>query len=294
MAGRIAPLFGGKKRPEDDPLPGIGGYDLPRGPYGEGGFPGSTSASPPTHTQTGDGSRQRSLTASQAQQEWRTLPSRRRNGTPRQPYARDPAQATRTVKRSSPVISAGVPGGENQRNTRYYGGRRAAPGGGRSFQSSPNPGKGRVSEVFVPSDRYTFRGVNGGFESYAVTRQMPLKIHARPAGYEGAPSIRGGDLSGQRYTMPAKNNLNAGGNGAVGIGRERGPLHRPVSFRQPGPWTANFYDVAPDEGTEAPNMILRSPSHRGTAKSKRKSKPETRLDTETRTLPSSRTPRRGH
>src|SRR5450631_2121842 len=44
MAGLIAALFGGKSRPPDpNPLPGIGGYRMPRGPVGEGGFPGSTS-----------------------------------------------------------------------------------------------------------------------------------------------------------------------------------------------------------------------------------------------------------
>lgn len=45
MAGLIAALFGGKSRPPDpDPLPGQGGYDMPPGPYGGSGFPGSTSS----------------------------------------------------------------------------------------------------------------------------------------------------------------------------------------------------------------------------------------------------------
>ena len=45
MAGLIARLFGGQVRPPDpDPLPGLGGYDLPPGPTGAGGYPGSTSA----------------------------------------------------------------------------------------------------------------------------------------------------------------------------------------------------------------------------------------------------------
>lgn len=44
MAGLIARLFGGRPRPPDpDPLPGQGGYAMPAGRYGEGGFPGSTS-----------------------------------------------------------------------------------------------------------------------------------------------------------------------------------------------------------------------------------------------------------
>lgn len=44
MAGLIKALFGGRDRPPDpDPLPGLGGYRLPRSPSGETGFPGSTS-----------------------------------------------------------------------------------------------------------------------------------------------------------------------------------------------------------------------------------------------------------
>lgn len=44
MAGLIAALFGGKRRPDDDPnaTAGIGGYSLPPGPAGQSGFPGST------------------------------------------------------------------------------------------------------------------------------------------------------------------------------------------------------------------------------------------------------------
>lgn len=44
MAGLIAALFGGRARPPDpNPLPGVGGYRLPRGPVGAGGYPGSTN-----------------------------------------------------------------------------------------------------------------------------------------------------------------------------------------------------------------------------------------------------------
>src|SRR5438477_3085361 len=44
MAGGLRALFGGRKRPPDpDPLPGQGGYRMPTGRTGGGGFPGSTS-----------------------------------------------------------------------------------------------------------------------------------------------------------------------------------------------------------------------------------------------------------
>lgn len=55
MAGRIAALFGGAKRPPDtDPVPGIGGYAMGPGPTGESGYPGSTAA---TRTQRGRNAR---------------------------------------------------------------------------------------------------------------------------------------------------------------------------------------------------------------------------------------------
>ena len=44
MAGLIRALFGGRTRPPDpDPLPGVGGYRMPTGRTGAGGFPGSTA-----------------------------------------------------------------------------------------------------------------------------------------------------------------------------------------------------------------------------------------------------------
>lgn len=47
MAGLISKLFGGQDRPPDpDPLPGVGGYAMPTGPYGATALPGSTSAAP--------------------------------------------------------------------------------------------------------------------------------------------------------------------------------------------------------------------------------------------------------
>jgi hypothetical protein len=261
MAGLIAALFGGKNKPVDtNPHPGIGGYTLPRGPYGEGGFPGSAPAAPPTHPQTAEGIPQRKLTATQAQNEWDNLPPRRLNGTPQQPYARDMAQADDTEKRSSPILARDIPGDSNQRNTVYYGGRKAAPGMLREYLSSGNPAK-PPEPVIVP-DRYVFDGPNGGFESYAVDRRIPYRIHARPKGYRGAPSNRGADLSGQRYTMASKEVILGLPDGHYGIHRARGPNHRPVKFTRPAPWSENYYDMAPREGTQSPDMIYQSPSSR--------------------------------
>lgn len=62
MAGLIAALFGGRRRPPVDtnPLPGIGGYRMPPGPAGQTGFPGSTST---TRTYRGNNPRQAKLRA---------------------------------------------------------------------------------------------------------------------------------------------------------------------------------------------------------------------------------------
>jgi hypothetical protein len=53
MANLIDFLFGGRQRPPDpDPLPGVGGYAMPPGPYGATGLPGSTIAAPHPLPQT--------------------------------------------------------------------------------------------------------------------------------------------------------------------------------------------------------------------------------------------------
>jgi hypothetical protein len=61
MAGRIAALFGGARRPPDtNPVPGIGGYAQGPGPTGQNGFPGSTAA---TRTYRGRNPRQAEIRA---------------------------------------------------------------------------------------------------------------------------------------------------------------------------------------------------------------------------------------
>lgn len=290
MAGLIAALFGGKDSPETDPHPGTGGYDNPRGPTGEGGFPGSTPAAQPTHTQSSGGRRERQLTASEAQEEWSELPTRQRSGQPRQPRARNKRQADDTLRSYTPIIGGNAPGAQNVRNTvaqRY----KAKPGEMREYLASPNPGKnggrtagvpdadtvigGEPTPVMVPSRYVSDEGAQEGF---ATDRQIPYRIHHRITGYRGAPSNRGADLNGQRYTMAGKEQTAGLPNGQFGIARKRGPLHRPVRFEQPGPWTANFRVEAPDSGSNAPQMVAVSPSRTGASNSSaaRGNKVETR------------------
>lgn len=151
------------------PLPGVGGYDYPRGPFGQTGFPGSTPASVRTHPQTPDGRLDRQLTTTAIWardtgpaaldvtpvRTFRPQPSYgqvrftpgtmqpasrfvRGDGTPRQPRARQ-RRSTAPERRMTPVIG-GAPGSQNVRNQiaqRY----KARPELWRAYTPSPNPGK---------------------------------------------------------------------------------------------------------------------------------------------------------
>jgi hypothetical protein len=129
------------------PLPGIGGFDYPRGPFGETGFPGSTPASRRVHQQDGGGRKDRQLTVTGNHAEWVLLPTRRANGTPRQPFARThrgeqsiPGMGeTGPERRETPLIG-GAPGSANVRNT-YAQRYKARPELVRAYQPAPNPGK---------------------------------------------------------------------------------------------------------------------------------------------------------
>jgi hypothetical protein len=291
MAGRIAPL-NRKPRRGASPLPGAGGYDYPRGPYGATGFPGSAPAAPPTHPQTPEGQRGARQThgeqithgvpqwsPTQNQAEWNRFLGP--DGFPYNPAARNQPLATGYEKRTDPAINRRPPGDQKQRNTVYYGGAQAMPGTVRAYLSAPNPGKhggrpardqsagydndagavvgGQPGTVMVPS-RLVLPADSDG---YAVQRPIPIRTHAFPAGYSGDRHLRGAVLSGERYFGPVRDQQEIGLNSdAYGISRRRGPRHRPVRFERPAPWSANYYDVPPEQGTQAPDMIHRSPGGR--------------------------------
>lgn len=288
MAGRIAPLQRSPRR-SGIPLPGVGGYDMPRGPYGEGGFPGSTPAAPATHPQSPDGQRgaRPQLSATANQQQWATLPTRTRSGLPRNPHARNQPLATGLERRSSPAINEPPPGDQKQRNTIYYGGVQALPSATRAYLSAPNPGKnggtnaidgsggfstdagnvagGDPSTVVVPSRFVAPPDLDG----YAMDRPEAFDrtgprggpgYAAFAAGYRGDYHIRGGRLDGTRYFGALADQQRIGlPSDAYGIARRRGPNHRPVRFEVPPPWSVNYYDVPPEVGTQSPDMIHQSP-----------------------------------
>lgn len=175
--------------------------------------------------------------------------------------------------RREPVIGAGTPGSANVRNT-YAQRYRNAPGQVHTYQSASRPDQAPVarngqaadgsvkpdevsSPVSVPN-RFVFPG--GGNITWSVLREMP---------YGGrGDGARGAALSGERYyaTGQADQFWN-GGQGDYGVSRLRGG-RRPVSFRQPAPWSANFYDTTADVGTpdapgpggQSPNAVYVSPA----------------------------------
>ena len=220
-----------------------------------------------------------------------TGPSRfiRPDGTPRQPRARQ-MRSTKPEHRMTPIIGANAPGSQNVRNeyaVRY----KARPELWRAYRPSANPGKTGAKlmgparrhpstyvygdpdgkpipgmdpqtgppEVIVQS-RYVSH--EGAQEGYAMNREFFFAKGGTPARQPkgAAPHIRGGRYDGTRYFGELKDQQRIGlPSDSFGIKRARGPNHRPTRFEQPPPWTANFYDVPPDEGDTAPDQIHRSP-----------------------------------
>lgn len=220
----------------------------------------------------------------------------REDGTPRQPRYRQ-MRSTSPERRSAPVIGAlGMAERKQPRNS-YAQRWRAVPGMVREYQPAPNPGKtgarltgpsqyhpgtmiygapdgkpvpgmdanpGPPPSVIV-SSRYV--SLEGAQEGYAVNRPLLFTKGGSPdnwpAGYLGNRHLRGGRMTGQRYFGAIEDQQRIGiPSDSYGIQRKRGPRHRPVRFQTPAPWTANYYDVAPEQGREDPDMIHRSPTER--------------------------------
>lgn len=330
MSRLIAALFGGKSRQPVDtnPLPGIGGYQLPPGPAGQSGFPGSTAqtrtfrgnnpriAEIRADTNTGfeqalgtvDQDRQASYrgdvhgarTANPRASSWtstrqplltqlmqetpgtlaggplmRTGPGNdTAGGVPGRGAAAAGGHSQHETAtpwaHAQPVIGTSVPGANNVRNQvaqRYKnpaGQSHTYRSAARADQAPVNRGgqatDGNVKPDLVTTEvtvqnRFVFPG--GGNTTWSVLREMP---------YGGrGDGARGAQLSGARYYAAgqALQFLN-GGMGDYGIERQRGSgRKRPVSFTQPAPWTADFYDTTAgvqDQTTgQAPSNVFVSP-----------------------------------
>jgi hypothetical protein len=326
------------------PLPGIGGYDYPRGPFGQTGFPGSTPAAPRTKRQDQEGRKdpqwlgRPTLTAPDV---WDrdtgpaaldvtpvrspkpqpsygdvefipgtpTGPSQflKRSGLPRNPRARRKDLTTGPEHRMTPVIGGtpGVLGAPKLVRNEVAQRWKADPLKIREYRASPNPGKTGARATGVPSklhpsvtiwgepdgkpvpgmyptpdqDQFSvtvqsrYVSHEGAQEGYAMNREQRFTKGGTPAKWRQdlrpTPNhIRGARLEGDRYFGAIRDQQRIGlDSDSFGIARRRGPRHRPVRFEQPRPWTANYRDVAPDEGDQAPDMIHRSPKRdRGRAR----------------------------
>lgn len=328
MAGLIAALFGGKSRPPDpDPLPGQGGFDMPPGPYGGSGFPGSTSS-----TRTFKGKNPRAVkiradsnggfeqalsgTPQVRQSSYRgdvqspveppqsprdtpevatpqpLLTQRMQDNSPAEFFGGQPlktrpgydlaginplsgaAQAGGHSVRDTetepthrwPVISTDVPGSENVRNQiaqRY----KNRPGQQHTYRPSPRPDQqGSTSSTAMTGapvtvqNRFVFAG--GGVETYGMERQAPYPAHG------SSRAGRGATLTGERYYQAGPPSFENAGDGMYGVGRLRGPNHRPTMFQEPAPWSTNYYDTTAEVGTtdnpgtpgQTPDMVYMSPS----------------------------------
>jgi hypothetical protein len=276
VGGFLASLLNRGAVADPDPQPGIGGYRHPRGKAGEDGYPGSTSSTrtdpPAAAGKLHDGTWGRGGFTGIPRRfgvRMPTVPAQQANVIP--PPAHDgslpyqgpdaktnPDRVRDTEQRPRVVISAGIPGGQRQRNSVYFGAGKAVPGEVHSYRPAPNPGKGtwhgEGPEVTVPS-RYVFGGVNGGTDNLddsLTARRMPYTGHGGSlqdvAPFKGGRSVRGAVLDGRRFYQQPDTELNQGG--AYGhYGARQNVLHRPTVFSEPAPWSAQFYDTTAETGS---------------------------------------------
>ena len=240
-----------KTRPDPDPNPGIGGYDYPRGPYGATGYRGSTSDvrnNPPA----AESKLANDYVPRRSRQRWHTFAEQQaRFNTDNWDVTFHPERVRDTETRDHTVISAGTPGGENVRNSRYRGGLQAQPGTARRYKSAPNPGMGKPQTITQDS-RYVFNGVNGGLDIHQdtlVNRRMP---YTGQDGYRGnlrhaRGGIRGAVNDGTRFFQGPPVLVSQGG--AYGEETRGKNRHRPTLFSEPAPWTSRYYDTTRNTGT---------------------------------------------
>jgi hypothetical protein len=272
MAGFLASVFNRGAVADPDPNPGIGGYTTPRGPDGQSGYPGSTSttrvnpelAAAKLHDGDWgrqDGSRHLRFGSRRmptiTQQQANVIPPPAQNGSlPFQgpdsktnPHTPGLNGVTDTEQRPRIIISEGIPGGERQRNTVYYGGLQAVPGEVRAYRSAPNPGMLPYDSHGEPVDqvsRYVFNGINGGtdaLDDLLEAREMPYTGHRDYRGglRHARGSRRGAVLDGNRFYQAPDTELDQGG--AYGRRARGSQRHRPTIFAEPAPWASRFYDT---------------------------------------------------
>lgn len=275
MAGLLARLAGRSGGQADpDPNPGLTIPAPARGPAGETGNPGTTSYTRlnpaaaaekrpfaplrPVRTPPWGRNVARPRYATVVEQQANVIPEPAENGSlPYQgPAAKtNPDSVRHTERRGRIVTSAGIPGGQRQRNTTYYGGQAAIPGAPHTYRSASKGDGFGITESSIPS-RYVFGGVNGGtdaLDDMMQDRRMPYTGHhgtlqeIEPV--KGLRSVRGAVLDGTRYYAIADTELNQGG--AYGRSARGTPTrrHRPTIFTEPAPMNSQLYDTTTSTGT---------------------------------------------
>jgi len=257
-------LFG-KRQADSDPHPGIGGYLTPRGDLGETGYPGSTSTTrlnpeQDTRPRTPEfpqqiygrpAHRRRMLTIPEQQASvipppahqggipWHGPDSKVNPQGPGQSGVRD------TEVRRHTIIGGAPEGGQDVRNTKYYGGVKARPGETRTYRSAPQGRHFEITEVSVPNRHYKdFDGLSDSLQA----RKMPYTGHDEFRGNLGHArgSRRGAVLDGARFYQQPDTELNQGGGfGAVRTAQR----HRPTVFQEPAPWSARNMVTTAETGT---------------------------------------------
>lgn len=176
---------------------------------------------------------------------------------------------TRWSKAQAP-LGGEAPGSQNVRNQvaqRY----KAVPGQAHTYRSAaradqaPVLDKGQNADGNVKADlassEVTVQSrfvMPGATTTFSVLRRMP---------YTGrGDGARGAQLTGQRYYGTGQQDQfwNAG-QGDYGLSRTYGTgRKRPVSFTEPAPWTASYYDttspVQDNTNPQSPDAIYVSPS----------------------------------
>lgn len=286
MAGLISRLFGGNQRPpETDPLPGVGGYSMSRGPAGQTGYPGSTGS---TRTFSAHNTSAAKLpmrggaNVGMIRAELQGTPGTNKGGPTdntsllNQTAGGHPLSGAQAVgghseidtttpySRAESQISRGIPGAQNVRNTKAQA-YKAAPGQIRTYESAPRAdqanlapseggaGLGPVTTPVQSVSRFVFNG--GGVETWDVDRRIP---------YTGRGNgLRGAQLDGNRYYAAGQyDQFVSAQSGKYGVARLAGPK-RPVNFTQPAPWTGNYYDtteqVQQQTAPQAPDAVYVTP-----------------------------------
>jgi len=251
-------MFGLRKQPVSDPEPGIGGYEYPRGPSGETGYDGSTSATrenpPAAESRLHD-----NYSGSQPRRRWQSIATQQaRFNQDNWDIPVNPDSVRSTEQRNHGAVSGGVPGGENQRNTVYRGGRQAQPGAAHSYHAAPNASEGKqrgfgATETVTQVSRYKFGGQSGGLDLYQDTLSARRMPYSGQSGYRGnlrhaRGGVRGAVNDGTRYFQTPNTGVGkqGGSYGAPIRGQQR---HRPTIYREPAAWSGRFYDTTAETGT---------------------------------------------